>query len=385
MERFTVTVEPGSAGDGAFHVAARISDAFGAQEAVAQVLRGEIAEGANVLGVELTQDQVRVLPGQHGTLEVTLTNPTGSEIRGEAQLISPFGSWHLASEPIQGFAIPAGGEQVVTFDIAADGPGKRPGEWWASVKVMYFGRVHFTPAIPLVVTTDPLSVSVGAFAIGVGGTEEVAVEVLNIGTEPLSGELSLEVPDGWTAEPSPQAFGPVGPGETLIVPVQVTAPADTEPGSFTLAATATAGGSTASSKVTARILPDRIQFAPGTPDEAYWMLDPGASITQTGLRFADNDRYWIYRFALPVETTAAMLTVKLDNQYLVEVRADEGEWVELLRETKEIRDGSNSGDFEADLTEHLGEQRILDLRFSDSFPKDCWGVRLFDLVLVIVR
>lgn len=385
VETFTVTVDPGSAGDGAFHVAARITDDFGAQEAVAQIDRGEIAEGADELGVELTAKQIRLLPGQRGSLEMTLSNPTGGEVRGEAQLISPYGSWHLTDEPIQGFAVPAGGEQVVTFDIAADDPGMRPGEWWVSVKVMHFGRVHFTPAIPLVVTNDPLSVSADNFAIGVGGTEEVAIEVLNIGTEPLSGELALEVPDGWTAEPSPQPFGPVGQGETLIVPVQVTAPADAEPDSFTLTATATAGDMTASSQVTARILPDRIQFAPGTPEEAYWMLDPAASITQTGLRFADNDRYWIYRFALPVETTAAMLTVELDNQYLVEVRADEGEWVEVLRETEEIRDGSNGGSYEADLTEHLGEQRIVDLRFSDSFPDDGWGVRLFDLVLEIVR
>lgn len=386
VETVTVTVDPGVAEDGLYRVATRLSDAQGALEAIAEIRRGEVADDAGELGVFLDVDQIRLLPGQRGTLAVTLSNPASSEVHGEAQLITPYGSWHLSDPAIHGFTVPAGGETTLDVEITADGPvGIGPGEWWAVVKVMYAGRVHFTPAIPLVVTQDPLSIRAGSFAIGVGGTEEVPLEVLNIAAEPLTGQATLEVPEGWTAEPSPQPFGPVGEGETLMLPVQVTAAADAEPGEFMLTATATAGDSSASAGLTARILPDLIEFVPGTPEEDYWVHDPGASITQTGLRFADNDRYWIYRFALPVETTAAMLALTLDNQFLVEVRADEGDWVEVLRETEEIRDGSNSDTFEVDLTEHLGQERVIDVRFSDSFPEDGWGIRLFGVTLEIVR
>lgn len=36
------------------------------------------------------------------------------------------------------------------LDVVADIPlGMRPGDWWVLVKAMWFGRVSYSPAVPL--------------------------------------------------------------------------------------------------------------------------------------------------------------------------------------------------------------------------------------------
>jgi hypothetical protein len=77
---------------------------------------------------------------------VTLANHTASEIRGECQLVSPFGTWEMAGPWARGFAASPGQpiqlEYPVCFPATA-----RPGcHWWALAKVMYFGRVQYTEA-----------------------------------------------------------------------------------------------------------------------------------------------------------------------------------------------------------------------------------------------
>jgi alpha-mannosidase len=103
------------------------------------------------LDLVLPDPQLRLPPGGSGRIAVTLRNATRSPVRGEAQLISPFGSWAETAPWTRGFT--AGPEQAVTLDFTVTVPAAaRPGEhWWALVKVMYFGRVRYSePAVVMI-------------------------------------------------------------------------------------------------------------------------------------------------------------------------------------------------------------------------------------------
>ncbi len=86
-------------------------------------------------------------PGGTGTVEAVLRNRTGSPIRGEAQLISPHGSWRQVRPWTTGFALRAGAEQTLRFDLCAPATARSGEQWWAIVKVMYFGRVRYTEPV----------------------------------------------------------------------------------------------------------------------------------------------------------------------------------------------------------------------------------------------
>jgi hypothetical protein len=91
-------------------------------------------------------------PGECATLTVRLVNRTASVIRGESQLMSPWGTWREARPWTQGFT--AGPSETVRLGYTVALPvGARPGShWWALAKVMYFGRVRYTETVQIRVT-----------------------------------------------------------------------------------------------------------------------------------------------------------------------------------------------------------------------------------------
>jgi hypothetical protein len=95
---------------------------------------------------------LEIPPGGHATLTVRLGNRTASVIRGESQLMSPFGTWHQARPWTRGFT--AGPGETITMDYAVTVPAwAQPGShWWALAKVMYFGRVRYTECARIQVT-----------------------------------------------------------------------------------------------------------------------------------------------------------------------------------------------------------------------------------------
>ena len=95
---------------------------------------------------------LEVAPGQRAALTVRLVNRTASVIRGESQLMSPFGTWHQARPWTRDFT--AGPGETVTVGYAVAAPAwARPGShWWALAKVMYFGRVRYTQCAQIRVT-----------------------------------------------------------------------------------------------------------------------------------------------------------------------------------------------------------------------------------------
>jgi hypothetical protein len=92
----------------------------------------------------LLTPRLAVPPGGCGEISAALANRTGSALRGEAQLVSPVGSWHELQPRTQGFCAEPGRQVILTFQAAVPAAA-RPGQcWWALVKVMYFGRLRYS-------------------------------------------------------------------------------------------------------------------------------------------------------------------------------------------------------------------------------------------------
>ncbi|MGW7006764.1 glycoside hydrolase family 38 N-terminal domain-containing protein [Streptomyces sp. NPDC054933] len=105
------------------------------------------------LEATLAAQDLVVSPGQTGHLSVALRNTAHSQIHGEAQLITPYAIWPISGPWSQPFSVPAGGDSEVSFDINAPA-GARPGNWWALVKLMYFGRLLYTPAASVIISSS---------------------------------------------------------------------------------------------------------------------------------------------------------------------------------------------------------------------------------------
>jgi alpha-mannosidase len=100
------------------------------------------------LEARLSKDGVRLSPGASDDLQLVLANRTSSELRGEAQLVSPFETWAYANPWVQGFVVPPGGQTRARFIVSVPADAE-PLSSWLLVKVMYFGRLWYSPAVPL--------------------------------------------------------------------------------------------------------------------------------------------------------------------------------------------------------------------------------------------
>ncbi|MFJ2191329.1 NEW3 domain-containing protein [Kitasatospora sp. NPDC087861] len=100
------------------------------------------------LSVTVSDETLRLTPGDRTTLTLTLTNRTRGEIRGELQLVSPWGTWEAIADPVRGFTVLAESSTTVDFEIAAP-ESTDPGAYWALAKVMWFGRCQYAPTVAL--------------------------------------------------------------------------------------------------------------------------------------------------------------------------------------------------------------------------------------------
>jgi alpha-mannosidase len=168
----TVRATPKAAA-GRYFVAARISDQLGQQledtalltvgeppspdlslplDQVIALVEADQQAQQEEIGLEVLTPSVGLAPGQRGELAIRLTNRAASQLRGEAQLVSPFGSWEALGQWTYGFGAGPGMAVTVTYPVTMPA-GARPGaHWWAVVKVMYFGRVRYSEAVPVTVT-----------------------------------------------------------------------------------------------------------------------------------------------------------------------------------------------------------------------------------------
>jgi len=109
----------------------------------------EVLSRAEAAEAELTMltGHLNLRPGGSGEVKVSVSNATGSELRGEAQLISAHGSWPAHGRWISDFSVEPGTSATLTFPVTVPRDA-RPGQrWWALAKVMYFGRLRYSEAI----------------------------------------------------------------------------------------------------------------------------------------------------------------------------------------------------------------------------------------------
>ena len=152
---FELSADTSSAAPGTYFIAARIRDDLGqVLEDVAMVRVGDVP-ATDPLGV-MTAAAPPLRPGQAGELVIELTSTAASAIRGEAQLVSPIGTWGPHSPVLitpwtQGFTVGPGERVRVPFTVRASRTAS-PGSWWALVKVAYFGTLHYTETVPIEIT-----------------------------------------------------------------------------------------------------------------------------------------------------------------------------------------------------------------------------------------
>ena len=169
-----VRVPPGTAA-GRYFVAARIRDDLGhlvedtamvavgerrwpdpdlPPEETLELLQADYSASAAEVDLAVLTPGLRLAAGDQGELLVRVTSGLASELHGEAQLISPFGTWEMLGPWTQGFSIAPGASTVLRFAMSVPVTA-RHARWWALVKVMYYGRVRYTEAIPVV--TEPVN------------------------------------------------------------------------------------------------------------------------------------------------------------------------------------------------------------------------------------
>jgi alpha-mannosidase len=167
-----ISALPGAAG-GRYFVAARIKDATGqVLEDTALVTIGEAggpdasqepeelfhrlqSDVQALMGeadLEVLTPALRLAPGESGELTVRVSSHLGSQLRGEAQLVSPIGTWQASGPWTQAVEVVPGGETTVTFHVTIPATAEPGWESWLLVKLMYFGRIHYSPAVPLTVS-----------------------------------------------------------------------------------------------------------------------------------------------------------------------------------------------------------------------------------------
>ena len=111
-----------------------------------------LAEAAEAELTSLT-GHLELPPGGRGEIVVKLSSAVASELRGEAQLISPHGSWAALARWATGFSVGPGAEATLSFAVTVPRDARPGSRWWALVKIMYFGRLRYSE--PVWITVSP--------------------------------------------------------------------------------------------------------------------------------------------------------------------------------------------------------------------------------------
>ncbi len=165
----TVRAAPGT-GPGRYFVAARIRDEHGhviedtamvavgerrwpdpalPPEEALEVMQADFIATAAEIELAVLTPELRLTPGSRDEVRVSVSTQLASEVHGEAQLVSPFGTWDLVSTPAQGFSVTAREPAVLRYQVIVPATARPGTRSWALAKVMYFGRVRYSQAIPI--------------------------------------------------------------------------------------------------------------------------------------------------------------------------------------------------------------------------------------------
>jgi hypothetical protein len=121
------------------------------RDALLAALEADLRAVAAELEVSVLTPEVRVRPGGAGELAVRVASRAASPVRGEAQLISPFGSWRAVHPWTRGFSVSPGKAVTLRYHVRVPITARRGTQWWTMVKVMYFGRLRYTSSVPVLI------------------------------------------------------------------------------------------------------------------------------------------------------------------------------------------------------------------------------------------
>ena len=165
----TVRAAPGT-GPGRHFAAARIRDEHGhviedtamvavgerrwpdpalPPEEALEAMQADFIAAAAEMELAVLTPELRLTPGSRDEVRVGVSTQLASEVHGEAQLVSPFGTWDLVSPPAQGFSVTAREPAVLRYQVIVPATARPGTRSWALAKVMYFGRVRYSQAIPI--------------------------------------------------------------------------------------------------------------------------------------------------------------------------------------------------------------------------------------------
>jgi hypothetical protein len=115
-------------------------------------LQSDVQGMADEAELKVLTPELRLAPGERGELTVRLVSHLASGLRGELQLISPIGTWRATAPWTQAVTVPPGGETAASFAVTVPATAEPGWQSWLLVKLMYFGRVRYSQAVPLTVT-----------------------------------------------------------------------------------------------------------------------------------------------------------------------------------------------------------------------------------------
>ncbi|WP_020579895.1 GH92 family glycosyl hydrolase [Actinopolymorpha alba] len=232
------------------------------------------------------------------------------------------------------------------------------------------------------VAATPISVDLTPAIGWVGKSTTLDVTVKNTGNSTASGVIKANVPAGWSVQPENATFDLAG-GATKVVKLDISVPKDTEPKTHPVEVSVTSNRGDATGSTSLHVFGNVIAFTPDTAAEQFWLHENGLSQIATWspvydghARFADNDRYFVYRFDIPQGVTGGSLTLDIAQQFLVQVSTDGKTWRTVLEEKENVRDLSNRAERTLDLNELRGDSGTLYVRVGDSHPADGWGAWL---------
>jgi hypothetical protein len=118
-------------------------------EEALEVMQADFIAAAAEMELAVLTPELRLTPGSRDEVRISVSTRLPSEAHGEVQLVSPFGIWDLVSPPAQGFSVTAQEPAVLRFGVTVPATARPGTRSWALAKVMYFGRVRYSQAIPI--------------------------------------------------------------------------------------------------------------------------------------------------------------------------------------------------------------------------------------------
>jgi alpha-mannosidase len=118
-------------------------------EEALELMLADCSAAAAEVDLAVLTPELRVAPGGRDEVVASVTSQLASEIHGEAQLVSPFGTWAMLAPLAQGFSAAPDQPAMLRFGVTVPATARPGARWWALVKVMYFGRVRYSQAIPV--------------------------------------------------------------------------------------------------------------------------------------------------------------------------------------------------------------------------------------------